>query len=809
MILLLISPIWLFFQNNTRKEFSVTIKKIISLFVASVLFFLTLSITSNQAISSLYASEKDPLIVENVIGIASKAGIFRMASQDGSNFYPLYTQGMASDSKGNVYISDNGESQIEVFSPTLKSLRHFGSIGNKDGQFQYLTGLSIDSKDQVYAVDTYLGRIQVFDADGKYIKTIVEKGPNNNQLLSPTAIAISKSNELIVTDLDKGVKVFSLEGKFLRDFSDDEKLSPGNEHEGVIGVAIDQKDLVYFLIASPASASSQILCFNAEGVFQGVTVASGFEDNELTGLASSFSIHENHLYASTVNMQTGSKIVKLELPDKATESAKFVDIMADFPSAGIKDTNVILPSGTLYSQDHLYFLDGMLNRLSKMNNSKAVVDIAQSPALLYGFLYGNQSKPEGFMSNPQGIRVDKDGNLYVADSNYGDVVVFDPQGEEIARMSLETQGNRQANPADIVIDEYGYIYISDMPNNQIQVFDEDYNYWMTIEEDFNFPQGLCINHDGDLLVTNSGNSSISKIGIMDVIDEEAYGIDTYYVPGQWPVGISVDNNNNMIVGVTGSDEIHILDEDGELINKIGSTGSKPGELSSPQGVWVDAENNIYVAETINGRVQKFTLEGDLLWSSELQWAGLTFISQGPEGKLYVSDCLHNTVVVINDETAVPPGDQTPSVSDSIFSIVLSSENPLVEDKPFTLLVNAEKLSNLQTILFSFELSSQDLSFIEAIKGDLLEDSNFDISQVLTDFPYVVFSVSKKSNVLLSGDGNLLKLNFLAKKAGDYSLNFDSVVMSDRSNKPLQAKELNGLDFKVFEKDTTPPNSRLV
>jgi hypothetical protein len=136
--------------------------------------------------------------------------------------------------------------------------------------------------------------------------------------------------------------------------------------------------------------------------------------------------------------------------------------------------------------------------------------------------------------------------------------------------------------------------------------------------------------------------------------------------------------------------------------------------------------------------------------------------------------------------------------------LLPNENPLIEGNPFSLLLNAEKLSSLQSILFSLELSSEDLQFVEVLEGDLLEDSNFEISQVLADFPYVVFSISKKSNVLLSGDGNLLKLNFIAKKPGNYSVSFDSVLMSDRFNKPLQAKELIGLDFKVSEKDITPP-----
>lgn len=781
------------------------IKKTISLFVACALCFVAVSISPFHSILSvLQASEKDPLTVESTLGISSKPGIFRMASQDGSNFYPLYTQGMASDSKGNIYIADNGEAQIEVFSSAIKPLRHFGSLGKGEGQFQYLTGLSIDSRDRIYGIDTYLGRIQVFDTEGKFIRQIGEKGPGNNQLLSPTALAFNKADELLIADLEKGIKVFSSDGKYLRDFSSDEKLLPGAEHEGAIAISVSAQGFVYILITKPASASSQILCYNAEGIFQGITVDSGFEDNQLAGLATSFTIYNKYLYVSTVNMQSGSKIKKLELSDNPKQTAKFIDIMADYPNSGITENNVIVPSGTLYSQDHLYFLDGMLNRLVKMSNSKAVVSTFQSPAMLYGFLYGNQPKPEGFMSNPQGVRIDSEGYLFVADSNYGDLVVFDPSGEEYARIALPTSGNRSANPADVVIDEYGFIYVSDMPNNLVQVFDEDFNHWMTIEEDFNFPQGLCINHDGDLLVVNSGNSSISKIDIMDVMDEEAYSIDTYFVPGQWPVGISVDNNNNMVVGVTGSDEIHILDADGGLIKKIGSSGNNPGELGSPQGVWVDAENNIYVAETSTGRIQKFDIEGELLWSSELQWPGLTFIAQGPDGKLYVSDCLHNAILVVNDETAVAPGDPTPTISESIFSIELADEKPIIEGKPFVLQIQAEKLLSIQSILFSLELSSEDLNFLEANKCELLESSNFEISQVLVDFPYLVFSVSKKSNILLSGEGCLVNLSFEALEPGKYTISFDGVIMMDHLSKPLMAKELKSLNFEVQEKDTTPP-----
>ena len=46
-------------------------------------------------------------------------------------------------------------------------------------------------------------------------------------------------------------------------------------------------------------------------------------------------------------------------------------------------------------------------------------------------------------------------------------------------------------------------------------------------------------------------------------------------------------------------------KDGIFINSFGRTGKCNGEFKSPQGITIDSEGYIYIADTGNHRVQKF------------------------------------------------------------------------------------------------------------------------------------------------------------------------------------------------------------
>ena len=76
-----------------------------------------------------------------------------------------------------------------------------------------------------------------------------------------------------------------------------------------------------------------------------------------------------------------------------------------------------------------------------------------------------------------------------------------------------------------------------------------------------------------------------------------------------PSGIAVDTSGNVYVADTDNNRIQKFTSDGNFIKEWGRTGSGPGEFSHPSGIAVMNSGNVYVADTGNNRIQKFTSDG--------------------------------------------------------------------------------------------------------------------------------------------------------------------------------------------------------
>jgi DNA-binding beta-propeller fold protein YncE len=82
-----------------------------------------------------------------------------------------------------------------------------------------------------------------------------------------------------------------------------------------------------------------------------------------------------------------------------------------------------------------------------------------------------------------------------------------------------------------------------------------------------------------------------------------------------PKYLSIDQENNVYVVDAGNSRIQKFDSNGKFITKWGKNGSNECELNGVQeaeGIAIDQENNVYVVDAGNSRIQKFDSNGKFI-----------------------------------------------------------------------------------------------------------------------------------------------------------------------------------------------------
>jgi len=85
-----------------------------------------------------------------------------------------------------------------------------------------------------------------------------------------------------------------------------------------------------------------------------------------------------------------------------------------------------------------------------------------------------------------------------------------------------------------------------------------------------------------------------------------------------PEGVAVDSSGSVYVADTNNYQIQKFTSSGQFITKWGSEGNGDGQFNRPSGIALDNSGNVYVADTWNQRIQKFTSNGQFTakWGSE-------------------------------------------------------------------------------------------------------------------------------------------------------------------------------------------------
>lgn len=120
-----------------------------------------------------------------------------------------------------------------------------------------------------------------------------------------------------------------------------------------------------------------------------------------------------------------------------------------------------------------------------------------------------------------------------------------------------------------------------------------------------------------------------------------------------PRGVATDPAGNVYVADTANNRVQKFTSSGNFIAKWGTLGSGDGQFNSPRGIATDASGNVYVADTNNHRVQMFSSTGNFItkWgalgSGNGQFNTPGGIAIAPDGDVYVADTLNDRVQVFS------------------------------------------------------------------------------------------------------------------------------------------------------------------
>jgi DNA-binding beta-propeller fold protein YncE len=241
-------------------------------------------------------------------------------------------------------------------------------------------------------------------------------------------------------------------------------------------------------------------------------------------------------------------------------------------------------------------------------------------------LAGGQSDAEKFnpktfpfqLIGPYGIAIDSKGLVYVADQRVGAVFIFNTQTHdtELIRNGFEAHFGWING---LAIDDDDRLFVSDGKMHRVLILNAKHEVENQISDGLQDPVGLALDTTNRFLYvvdTQQDQVIVYDADTLKLLRRIGTGGKNHFLttPGDFgaPQGVALDKDGNVYVTDTLNNRVEIFDADGNFINLFGKHGDGPGYLARPKGIAVDGDGHIWVADEMEDRLQVFNREGELL-----------------------------------------------------------------------------------------------------------------------------------------------------------------------------------------------------
>jgi sugar lactone lactonase YvrE len=538
---------------------------------------------------------------ERVFKINSSGNIFTVAgnalqgfSGDGgpaTNATLLIPQGVALDSKGNLYIADQWNNRVRKVdtSGIISTIAGNGTegFGGDSGpavgaELDRPTGLAVDNAGNLYIADTNNHRVRKVDPSG-IISTVAgtgtpgfngDGGPAiNAEINFPGSLATKGANLYLADVANDRIRKVDSTGKI--------STVAGNGTQGFGG---DGGPATSAQLAQP----------------WGVTV------------------HGANIYvADTLN----HRVRKVDSSGKISTVAG--DGSAGFGGDGGPATNAMLNwpySVGVDGSGNLYIADWAEERVRKVNTSGTISTFAGNGTA--GFS-GDGGPATSAQLGPADVASDGNGNFYIADTGNQSIRKVDASGviSTVAGNGIEGFGGDGGpatsaefrSPYAVAADHHGNVFIADTFNQRIRKVDSS-GIVSTVagrggpgysgdggpatQAKLHNPIGVAVDSSGNLYIADQNNNRIRKV--------DASGIISTFARTKGVSCVAVDGAGNIYICDPSHHRLLKQDPSGTLSTvagngKLGFSGdgglATKAELSSVAGVAVDDAGNIYISDS--------------------------------------------------------------------------------------------------------------------------------------------------------------------------------------------------------------------